>query len=114
MISAEQTPEAMAVIEAQASRMRAPLHAAGQEWHVSVERGRLVYQDDRGLMDLAAPRLFGRHQFDNAGLAIATLRAIDAFSDRHAGVRSRHRQRRMAGADAAAGLGRAGRSGAAG
>jgi dihydrofolate synthase/folylpolyglutamate synthase len=33
-----------------------------------VERGRLVYQDDRGLMDLAAPKLFGRHQFDNAGL----------------------------------------------
>jgi dihydrofolate synthase/folylpolyglutamate synthase len=30
-------------------------------------------------MDLAAPRLFGRHQFDNAGLAIAALRAADAF-----------------------------------
>ena len=71
--------EAMAVIEAQAKRMRAPLYAAGQEWHVNVERGRLVYQDERGLMDLAAPSLFGRHQFDNAGLAIATLRAIDAF-----------------------------------
>ena len=79
VICAEQAPEAMAVIEAQAKRMRAPLHAAGQQWHVSVERGRLVYQDERGLMDLAAPKLFGRHQFDNAGLAIATLRAIDAF-----------------------------------
>ncbi len=79
VIVAEQAPEAMAVIEAQAGRMRAPLHAAGQQWHVSIERGRLVYQDDRGLMDLAAPKLFGRHQFDNAGLAIATLRAIDAF-----------------------------------
>ena len=79
VISAEQAGEAMAVIEAQAGRMRAPLHAAGQQWYVSVERGRLVYQDDRGLMDLAAPKLFGRHQFDNAGLAIATLRAVDAF-----------------------------------
>jgi dihydrofolate synthase / folylpolyglutamate synthase len=78
-ICAEQSPEAMAVIEAQAGRMRAPLHAAGQQWHVGVERGRLVYQDERGLMDLAAPKLFGRHQFDNAGLAIATLRAIEAF-----------------------------------
>jgi dihydrofolate synthase / folylpolyglutamate synthase len=78
-ICAEQTPEAMAVIEQYARRLRAPLLTAGQEWHVSVERGRLVYQDDRGLMDLAAPRLFGRHQFDNAGLAIATLRAQDAF-----------------------------------
>ncbi len=78
-IIAEQAPEAMAVIETQAQRLRAPLHAAGQQWHVNVERGRLVYQDDRGLMDLAAPRLFGRHQFDNAGLAIATLRALDKF-----------------------------------
>jgi dihydrofolate synthase/folylpolyglutamate synthase len=75
VICAEQAPEAMAAIEAQARRMHAPLHAAAQHWHVNVERGRLVYQDDRGLMDLAAPKLFGRHQFDNAGLAIATLRA---------------------------------------
>jgi dihydrofolate synthase/folylpolyglutamate synthase len=79
VIVAEQAPEAMAVIEQNAKRMRAALHAAGQQWHVNVERGRLVYQDERGLMDLAAPRLFGRHQFDNAGLAIATLRALDRF-----------------------------------
>ena len=78
-ICAEQSPEVTAVIEAQAKRMHAPLYSAGQEWHVGVERGRLVYQDDRGLMDLAAPRLFGRHQFDNAGLAIATLRAQNVF-----------------------------------
>jgi dihydrofolate synthase/folylpolyglutamate synthase len=55
VISAEQAPEATAVIEQQAKRMHAPLHAARQEWHVNVERGRLVYQDERGLMDLAAP-----------------------------------------------------------
>src|SRR6476660_8262303 len=40
-ICAEQPPEAIAVIEAEAKRMHAPLHAAGQEWHVNVERGRL-------------------------------------------------------------------------
>ncbi|UZE49427.1 bifunctional folylpolyglutamate synthase/dihydrofolate synthase [Rhodopseudomonas sp. P2A-2r] len=79
VIMAEQLPEATAIIEQQARRMYAPLHSAGQEWHVSIERGRLVYQDDRGLMDLAAPKLFGRHQFYNAGLAIATLRALDNF-----------------------------------
>ena len=79
VICAEQLPEAMTVIEAQARRLQAPLHAAGQQWHVNVECGRLVYQDDRGLMDLAAPKLFGRHQFDNAGLAIATLRAQSLF-----------------------------------
>jgi dihydrofolate synthase/folylpolyglutamate synthase len=84
VISAEQAPEAIVVIEQQAKRQRAPLYAAGQQWHVGVECGRLVYQDDRGLMDLAAPKLFGRHQFDNAGLAIATLRAIETFKIGHA------------------------------
>jgi dihydrofolate synthase / folylpolyglutamate synthase len=79
VICAEQPPEAMAVIEQNAKRLRAPLHAAGEGWYVNVERGRLVYQDERGLMDLPAPKLFGRHQFDNAGLAIATLRAQDRF-----------------------------------
>jgi dihydrofolate synthase / folylpolyglutamate synthase len=83
VISAEQHPEAMAVIERYAQRQRAALHAAGREWHVGIERGRLVYQDERGLMDLAAPKLFGRHQFDNAGLAIATLRATDALKIGH-------------------------------
>jgi len=78
-VCAEQPPEAMAVIEQVAKRLRAPLHSAGQEWHVNVERGRLVYQDERGLMDLAAPKLFGRHQFDNAGLAIAALRTQNLF-----------------------------------
>jgi dihydrofolate synthase / folylpolyglutamate synthase len=79
VVCAEQPPQAMAVIGETAKRLHAPLHSAGEGWHVSVERGRLVYQDDRGLMDLAAPKLFGRHQFDNAGLAIATLRAQNTF-----------------------------------
>ncbi len=84
VISAAQSPEALTVIEARAKRMRAPLHAAEETWHVGVEHGRLVYQDERGLLDLAAPKLFGRHQVDNAGLAIATLRAIDNFRIGHA------------------------------
>ncbi len=79
VVCAEQLPESIAVIERIAKRARAPLHAATEGWHVNVEHGRLVYSDERGLLDLSAPRLFGRHQFDNAGLAIATLRAIDSL-----------------------------------
>ncbi|ETR77676.1 folylpolyglutamate synthase [Afipia sp. P52-10] len=79
LVMAAQLAEAEAVIEQRAKEQRAPLHAAGQHWHVSIERGRLVYQDERGLLDLPAPRLFGRHQFDNAALAIATLRSIDSL-----------------------------------
>jgi len=79
LVSAMQQAEAEAVIEQRAKEMRAPAHIGGQQWHVSIERGRLVFQDERGLLDLPPPRLFGRHQFENAALAIATLRAIDSL-----------------------------------
>jgi dihydrofolate synthase/folylpolyglutamate synthase len=73
----DQQREALAVIERQAARMRSPLLVAGENWTATEERGRLVYQDDNGLLDLPAPKLYGRHQFGNAGCAIAALRAGD-------------------------------------
>jgi len=71
-----QDDAAMAVIEARAARLGAPLLAHGQHWHVQQERGRLVYQDEHGLCDLALPNLPGAHQIDNAGAALAALRAL--------------------------------------
>ncbi|HMK71116.1 MAG TPA: folylpolyglutamate synthase/dihydrofolate synthase family protein [Xanthobacteraceae bacterium] len=73
-VVSSQTAEALAVIERQAARVRAPLSIAGQDWTATEERGRLVYQDAEGLLDLPAPKLYGRHQFENAGAAIAALR----------------------------------------
>ena len=72
---APQSDAALAVIEAEGKRVRAPLCVCGEHWSVHGERGRLVYQDDDGLLDLALPKLIGRHQIDNAGTAIAALRA---------------------------------------
>jgi len=74
-VIAPQSDEAFAVIERQAAKVRAPLYAAGQHWTANMEHGRLVYQDEQGLFDLPPPKLFGRHQYDNAGTAIAALRA---------------------------------------
>jgi dihydrofolate synthase/folylpolyglutamate synthase len=73
-IIAPQADEAIAVIERQAARVRAPLTIAGRDYHVSEEGGRLVYEDARGLLDLPLPRLQGRHQHDNAAAAVAALR----------------------------------------
>lgn len=78
-VIASQPRDALAVIERQAAKLAAPLKIAGEDWTATEERGRLVYQDDAGLLDLPAPRLFGRHQFENAGLAIAALRSIKQF-----------------------------------
>jgi dihydrofolate synthase/folylpolyglutamate synthase len=74
-VIASQVREALIVIERQAARLRAPLSIAGEDWTATEERGRLVYQDPDGLLDLPAPKLYGRHQFENAGCAIAALRA---------------------------------------
>lgn len=71
-----QKDESMAVIEATAARLGAPIFAFGQHWHVSEENGRLIYQDENGLLDLPLPALAGPHQIQNAGAAIATLRLL--------------------------------------
>jgi dihydrofolate synthase / folylpolyglutamate synthase len=79
------TDQVRAVVEEAAARVSAPLIIGGQDFGTHEENGRLVYQDERGLLDLPLPRLAGRHQHRNAGVAIATLRAQDRFalSDRH-------------------------------
>jgi dihydrofolate synthase/folylpolyglutamate synthase len=76
VIVAAQPRDALAAIERQAARLKAPIRIAGESWTATEERGRLVYQDDDGLLDLPAPKLYGRHQFENAGVAIAALRVI--------------------------------------
>ena len=73
-----QQDEALEVIEASAARLGAPLLVYGQHWHVWEERGRLVFQDENGLLDLPLPALRGDHQILNAGAAIAGLRYLGA------------------------------------
>ncbi len=76
-----QAPDGLDVIEARAEKLGAPLLVRGQHWQVWEERGRLVYQDEAGLLDLPPPVLPGAHQFDNAGAAIAGLRHLGFGED---------------------------------
>jgi len=73
-IIAPQSDAALTIIEAEAEIAGADLFIANQDWAAYREHGRLVYQDGDGLLDLQSPRLVGRHQYTNAGTAIATLR----------------------------------------
>ena len=70
-----QSPDAMAVLLQCAEDVDALPYAMGRDWDAFPDRGRFVFQDEGGLLDLDAPRLAGAHQFDNAALAIAALRA---------------------------------------
>ncbi len=58
----------------QADRLSAPVLMFGQDFHARQEHGRMVYEDQGGLLDLPLPKLIGRHQVENAGVAIAGLR----------------------------------------
>ncbi len=71
-----QEPEAERALLEVAEAVGAPVTLYGREFTVAAERGRLVYEDGDGLLDLPAPRLPGAHQVENAGVAVATLRRL--------------------------------------
>lgn len=65
-----------------ADRLRCPVSVFGQDFLAYQEHGRMVYQDESGLIDLALPRLPGRHQIANAAAAIKAVREAGfALSD---------------------------------
>jgi dihydrofolate synthase/folylpolyglutamate synthase len=75
-IVGRQHAAALEVIEDRAARLAAPVLAHGQHWQVTEGRGRLIYEDETGLLDLPLPSLPGPHQVDNAGMALAALRHL--------------------------------------
>jgi dihydrofolate synthase/folylpolyglutamate synthase len=89
-----QTDEGLAVIEARAARLGCPLMVHGQHWHCHTERGRMVFQDENGLLDLPLPILPGPHQIDNAGAALMALRHL-GVGDPEAAVTRTHWPARM-------------------
>ncbi len=80
-IVATQSDEVLAILQEEAEVVGAPLSIFGQDWTVFEEHGRLVFQDEQGLVDLPLPKLVGRHQMDNAGTAIAAARALATLQD---------------------------------
>lgn len=65
-----------------ADRLRCPLSVFGQDFLAYQEHGRMIYQDESGLIDLPLPRLPGRHQIANAAAAIKAVREAGfALSD---------------------------------
>ena len=73
-----QSEAALAVIEATANRVGAPLTIMGRDFDAFPDRDGLTFQGEDRLYDLPRPSLTGAHQFDNAGLAVA---AILKFAD---------------------------------
>jgi dihydrofolate synthase / folylpolyglutamate synthase len=78
-----QERDALRVIEQRAEELGAALHVAGRDFDMYEQHGRLVFQTQTRLLDLPLPRLNGRHQIDNAGMAIAAASLLfgDALTD---------------------------------
>jgi dihydrofolate synthase/folylpolyglutamate synthase len=81
-----QPDEAKDVITRRADQLGAPLYVYGEDFGAHAERGRMVYQDTEGLLDLPLPKLIGRHQIANAAVAIAALRRIGGRWGRERGI----------------------------
>ena len=71
-----QEQEAFRVIEARAEQVGAPLHVAGRDFDMYEQHGRLIFSTPNRLIDLPLPRLKGRHQIENAGMAIAAAELL--------------------------------------
>ena len=86
VIISPQPDEALAVFEERARSLSAPLHRLGKEWFCDGDlKTQLRFFDARGPRLYPAPGLAGRHQYRNAGCAIATTGVLEGFkiSDAH-------------------------------
>jgi dihydrofolate synthase/folylpolyglutamate synthase len=69
-----QRDEGLRTIEAAAARLGVTPFVQGRDYDGFAQDGKLIYQDEAGLLDLPPPALLGHHQFDNAALAVAAVR----------------------------------------
>jgi dihydrofolate synthase / folylpolyglutamate synthase len=70
-----QPPNVTHVLTGTAGCVGASALLRGRDWHIDVHRNGLRYSDALGSLELPLPSLRGRYQWDNAGIAIAALRA---------------------------------------
>ena len=76
-VIARQVDAARATILEKAKKLgNPPPKIMGEDFDAYVQNGRMVFQDEAGLMDLPLPRLAGPHQVGNAGVAIAAARTF--------------------------------------
>ncbi|HEX5078289.1 MAG TPA: hypothetical protein VFV80_04005 [Geminicoccaceae bacterium] len=71
-----QPAEALAVIEARAAEVGAPLQVHGRDWLARRAGERLLVETGGQTLDLPLPVLAGAHQIDNAGLSVVCALAL--------------------------------------
>lgn len=75
-VTGQQDPRALGVLAARAAAVGTTLAARGHDWTIAPAASGLRYEDAAGALDLPPPSLAGIHQHDNAGIAVAAVRAL--------------------------------------
>ena len=75
VVTGRQPPEVLATLRAHAAAAGAPLLARDEAWTVEPTAAGLRFADAAGTVDTPPSSLPGPHQVDNAGIALAALRA---------------------------------------
>jgi len=74
-VTGAQAEGVLDVLQAQADAVGAGLAARGRDWSVAETPSGLRFAGALGALDLPPPGLLGLHQHDNAGIAVAAIRA---------------------------------------
>jgi dihydrofolate synthase/folylpolyglutamate synthase len=97
IIIAKQSSSVLKQIDKEIEKNNSPRFIFGEDFQVSKENGRFIYQDDQSLFDLDLPTLKGDHQLINAGTAIAAaqkiLKKLDTNKLNQALKNTKHRAR---------------------
>ena len=76
VIIAKQSSEVLGYIDEELKRKKIKKYIFSEDFSVSVENNRMIYQDDGGLIDLDMPTMKGYFQIQNAAVALKALRSI--------------------------------------
>jgi dihydrofolate synthase/folylpolyglutamate synthase len=97
IIIGKQSPSVLKQIDKETAKNSSAKFFFGEDFQVSKENGRFIYQDDQSLFDLDLPSLNGDHQLINAGTAIAAaqkiLKKLDPQKLNKAIANTKHRAR---------------------
>ena len=81
VIIAKQSSEVLGYIDEELKRKKIKKYIFSEDFNVSIENNRMIYQDDDGLIDLDMPTMKGSFQIQNAAVALKALKSISLKLD---------------------------------
>ena len=76
VVIAKQSSEVLGYIDEELKRKKIKKFIFSEDFNVSLENNKMIYQDDDGLIDLDMPTMKGSFQIQNAAVALKALKSI--------------------------------------